>query len=137
MKTLALLLLTISAARAQFAMPWSAMSGGSGGGTAGGFALRGSIGLTDAASGASGAFAFSGGFWSLPEDAPPPLRMFRHGADLVLAWPHPSAGYVLQSSADLTTWEDVPLLPVPGSGENQVIWGPLTDRRRYFRLHRP
>jgi hypothetical protein len=137
MNPIAILLLSITTAPAQFVMSWSAMSGGSGGGAAGAFAMQGSIGLTDAASGASGAFAFSGGFWSLLEEAPPPLRMFRNGEDLILAWPHPSPGYVLQASTDMTLWEIVAVPPVLTEGENHVLWGPLADPRRYFRLHRP
>ena len=61
MKITALLLLASTAlATAQYTIDWHTMDGGGGSGTAGTFAMSGTLGQTDPATGAAGTFTFSG-----------------------------------------------------------------------------
>ncbi|MGB8168245.1 MAG: hypothetical protein WCF18_12180 [Chthoniobacteraceae bacterium] len=132
------LLLSICQTSAQYLVDWSTMDAGAGSGSAGAFAMEATLGQPDAAFGAAGSFAFFGGYWSLPEEPLPLLRIFRVDADVVLAWPYPSTGFLLQTSPELLppAWLDVATPPVTVGPENQVTWGPASVRR-FFRLHRP
>ena len=133
------LALTLATARANFTLDWSTMDAGTGSGTAGTFAMQSTLGQPDAVTGSAGLFSFLGGYWSLPgeDEAAPELRMFRSGNNLVLAWPQSAPGWVLQSSTDLVSWFAVAIAPTAVTGEYQVLWGPLSNSRVFFRLHRP
>jgi hypothetical protein len=142
MKTLPLLLFAaftaVADARAQYTIDWSTMDGGSGSGTAGNFAMDGTLGQPDAAAGAAGSLALFGGYWALTDEVLPLLRIFRFNADIILAWPNPSQGFVLQETAELAApdWNEVNIEPVIVGDEKQVNWGPPVDRH-FFRLRRP
>ncbi len=139
MKTTALLLLAISAtAAAEYTIDWRSMDGGGGSGIAGTYALHGTLGQPDTATGAAGAITFVGGFWSLPAEPLPVLRIFLDGPDIVLAWPDPSPGFQLQASPSLSpsAWADVLGEPEIVDQEKQVVWGVPLDRQ-FFRLRRP
>lgn len=138
MKPLALLLLTAATASAQYTIDWRSMDAGGGSGSAGTFAMNGTLGQTDAATGAAGGLVFLGGYWSLLGDPIPLLRIFRFKGDIILAWPDPSVGFVLQATPDLTPadWHDVAITPDIVEGEKQVIWGPPAGHH-FFRLRRP
>ena len=139
MKTLALLFLSaVATASAQYTIDWQTMDAGGGSGTAGAFAMSGTLGQFDATTGAAGTVIFLGGYWSLLDEPLPLLRIFRNGANIVLAWPNPSPGFSLQESPDLlaSTWTAVSIAPVKVGSELQVTWGPPVGRH-FFRLHRP
>jgi hypothetical protein len=133
-----LLLLLGAAARAQYTIDWQTMDAGAGSGSAGTFAMESTLGQIDATTGAAGAIAFRGGYWALVEEPLPLLRIFVFEEDLILAWPDPSPGFVLQATPELINpdWDDVPDIPAVVGGEKQVIWGPPTGRH-FFRLRRP
>src|SRR5437773_2686222 len=61
--TLAILLASAPAARAQFLIDWYTVDSGGGSSAGGGFSLTGTIGQPDAADQAGGAFQCLGGFW--------------------------------------------------------------------------
>jgi hypothetical protein len=69
---------------------------------------------------------------------PPPsvsLRIFRSGGDVVISWPSPSSGYVLQSTLSLspTNWQDVAQTPVVVGNEKFVTNSSPTGNA-FFRL---
>jgi hypothetical protein len=132
------LMICISAARAQYVIDWQTMDGGGGSGTAGIFAIDGTLGQIDAATGFADPIAFRGGYWSLVDEPLPLLRIFRFGGDLILAWPNPSPGFVLQATTDLVIgdWTLVNVEPEIVGDEKQVTWGPPTGRH-FFRLRKP
>jgi hypothetical protein len=139
MKTHTLLFLaTLATTHAQYSMTWSTMDGGGGGGTAGTFAMQGTLGQPDTASGTAGTITFMGGYWSHFDETLPALRIFRAGANIVLAWPNPSPGFALQASPEIVppAWSVVTISPVRVGSEFQVTWGPPVGRY-FFRLHRP
>jgi uncharacterized repeat protein (TIGR03803 family) len=69
----------------------------------------------------------------------PSLRIEQTSTNtVVLAWPHPSDGFVLEQNANLTTtnWTGVGDAPVEVDNEWQVIQSPATGNR-FYRLHKP
>jgi hypothetical protein len=132
------LLFVVSAARAQYSIDWFTMDGGGGSGSAGTFAMQGTLGQPDAFSGAGGSFVCLGGYWSLFDEPLPLLRIFRFEGDIILAWPDPSPGFVLEGTPDLLApvWNEVPIEPDIVEDEKQVNWGPPVGKY-FFRLFRP
>ena len=136
--TLFAFLFFISAARAQYSIDWFTMDGGGGSGVAGTFAMDGTLGQIDAVIGTTGAHVLHGGYWALVDEPLPLLHIFHFKDNIILAWPDPSPGFVLQASPELlpATWTDVAIAPQIIDGEKQVTWGPPTSRH-FFRLRRP
>ncbi len=69
----------------------------------------------------------------------PGLILARLGEDLMLAWPAPSAGYILESTPALTahsTWTPVSLPVVVTNRQNQVTLPP-SGEAQLFRLRKP
>lgn len=134
-------LLLAPPARAQFAVDWFTIDGGGGESSDGAYVVRGTIGQPDAGMSIGGPYALSGGFWGgllVTSNPPPTLRIARDGANVLLAWPNPSAGFLLQESASLTmpVWTDVPTPPAV-VGDEQQVTAPLQPGARFFRLRRP
>jgi hypothetical protein len=138
MKTIVLLLVLTHTALAQYTIDWHTMDAGGGSGAAGSFAMQGTLGQPDAFSGSAENVTLIGGFWSLPLDLLPALRIFIHKGNVTLAWPNPSTGFVLQASPNLLngTWSAVALAPFIVATEKWVTWGPPIDRH-FFRLRGP
>jgi hypothetical protein len=72
---------------------------------------------------------------SLP---PAPLDITLSGTNLILSWPSPPGGFVLQQNPDLTTtnWTTVTNTPAMYNGQNQVILSPV-DGNQFYRLEYP
>jgi surface-anchored protein len=68
----------------------------------------------------------------------PKLRIFREGADIVLAWPDPAPGFKLQATPALApaAWTDVTTTPAIIGGEKRIHWGAAIGQY-FFRLHKP
>ena len=80
----------------------------------------------------------TGQVWAVDfTDAPPSLGIVRQGADVLILWPAPSAGFVLQSSPGLpaATWSTVPGVLV-ANGQNRALITPASAAR-FYRLARP
>ena len=138
MRLIGLILLAAATASADYTVDWSTMDAGAGRGTAGTFAMESTLGQIDAITGTTGAHVLRGGYWALVEEPLPLLRIFVFKENLILAWPDPSPGFVLQASPELlpATWTEVAIAPQIINGEKQVTWGPPTGRR-FFRLRHP
>jgi hypothetical protein len=136
--SLLLLFAAVVSATAQYTIDWSTIDGGGGSGSSGKFTMQSTIGQVDAFRGATGNVAFFGGYWSLFDEPLPLLRIFRFDRDIILAWPDPSPGFVLEGTPDLMVpnWNKVPIDPVSIEDEKQVNWGPPVGNY-FFRLHRP
>jgi hypothetical protein len=139
MKIIPLLFFAVALnARAQYTIDWFTMDAGGGSGSAGTFVMSGTIGQIDATSGSAGSVVFLGGYWSAIAEELPLLRIFRFNGRIILAWPDPSPGFVLQSTPNLLVphWNEVSIAPVIVGSEKQVMWGVPVDKH-FFRLHRP
>lgn len=139
---LSLLLLAAIPASAQYAIDWFTLDGGGGQSSGGAYTLNGTIGQPDAGTSSGGNYTLHGGFWSAfavvqSEDAPS-LRIARSGPTIIVAWPNPSTGYVLQETSSLTSpnWTDVVSPPFVADGEKRV---PLIlgSGMRFYRLRKP
>lgn len=127
-----------------FALAWSTIDGGGGTSTGGVFAASGTIGQPAAGAMSGGPFTVSSGFWGGITE-PLPRLFIRLGVPdngtntVILSWPHPSTGYVLQQSANMSApgggWEDAAPPPVV-VGPNQEVTLPATGQFCIFRLRR-
>jgi hypothetical protein len=75
-------------------------------------------------------------FYRLATSAAPPLRVAPTGTNtVVLSWPAPSSGWVLQQCTNLVTfqWENVLVTPQVINGTNRVVL-PLTGDLPWYRL---
>ena len=84
------------------------------------------------------------GFWALEDLGPatglPELSIAKSGADVVLSWPSPSTGFVLQHTDSLNVlpaaWSDTPGL-VSDNGFIKSLTLPHNLSKRFYRLRRP
>ena len=94
-----------------------------------------------------GPFSIAGGFWPGVSDiGPRPALSIRLGTPMagentiILTWPNPSTGYVLQQTANMSGlgggWTDVTQMPV-AAGPNKEVTLAATGRFCLFRLWRP
>ena len=134
-------LLLPAAANAQsYSINWYKVSGGGGTSSNGQYSVSGAIGQHDAGGPMTGGnYSLTGGFWALfavQTPGAPLLSISRTPTNSVLiSWPSPSTGFVLQQNANLTTtnWVTVPQTPVDNGTNVTVIINPPTGSW-YFRL---
>jgi hypothetical protein len=115
--------------------------GGGGGSSAGGtYSIRGTLGQQAAGRSTAGEYSVSDGFWSLIGSVPTPgaplLSLCVTGTNTVIvSWPSPSTGFVLQQNRDGTgaQWTDVGLAQADnGTTKSVVIRQPMGNL--FFRL---
>jgi len=139
--------LTVSSAQAQsYSIDWFTVDGGGGTSAGGAYSVRGTVGQPDAGPVLSGgSFAVTGGFWALVEviqtPGAPLLKIRREGPNVVISWPNPSTGFILQQTTQLDSppiamvWTDVALVPTENGLEKSVTT-PSSPGHRFFRLKR-
>ena len=128
------LLLVCNSAIAQYSIDWFTVDGGGGTTSAGVYEISGTIGQPDAGSVTTGDYVIEGGFWSDLEPGAPWLSIERVSPSSVLIWwPAPSNGFVLQESLGIGygLWTNVSATPQVVDGRNQVLITPLTGQRFY------
>jgi hypothetical protein len=135
------LLLVCNSAFAQYSIDWFTVDGGGGTSSNGTYEITGTIGQPDAGSVVAGNYIIDGGFWTdfevVPEPGSPGVTIERVSpSSVLLSWPAPSTGFVLQQNTNLTTtnWVVVSNPPVVVNGEKQVTVSPLVGSR-YYRLN--
>ena len=99
----------------------------------------GTIGQPDAGVAMSGGnFSVSGGFWSLiavVQTAGAPLLTITHsGNSVIISWPSPSTGFVLQQNSNLATtnWTTSGVISDDGTNKSITITSPTGNL--FFRL---
>jgi hypothetical protein len=63
----------------------------------------------------------------------PCLSVDRSGANVIISWPSPSTGYVLQESDDLVHWTNV-TLPVLDDNITQTVTAKADQAKKFYRL---
>jgi hypothetical protein len=128
----------LSAAVAQYSIPWWKISAGGGASTGGGYSVIGAIGQPDAgASKDFDRFSVTGGFWALPVavqvDGAPTLHI-AHAAPgfAVVWWTPPSTNWVLQEALTLTSGWTNSL-----SGATNPVTVPIIPPSKFYRLFSP
>jgi len=144
MKTLPMLTLLLALpalAHAQsYAIDWFTIDGGGGTSTGGVYSVSGTIGQPDAGPTMSGGnYSVDGGFWSIiaavQTPGAPLLSIARSNAAVIVSWPVPSAGFVLQQNPDIgtTNWTDVGMSPTR-NGPNLEVLVPSPVGNKFYRL---
>jgi hypothetical protein len=123
-----------------YSLTWSTIDSGGGSSAGGAISISGTIGQPDAGPVLNGGpFSLLGGFWSgFAVSAPRPVLSIRRvGSNVVLSWPYPSTGFVLQQTPNLNGsgagWTLLTQTPVL-VGPNLQVTLPPTGVATFFRL---
>ena len=125
----------------RFSIDWFKVAAGGGTSSNAQFSLSGTIGQHESGEALSGGnFALTGGFWSLiaaiQTPGAPVLGITVAGPNAVLvSWPAPSTGFVLQETTALNTaaWVDVTNAVTTTAGANQILV-PFAGGNKFYRL---
>ena len=141
------LLSLLSAVAGTYHLSWFTLDSGGGTSSGGAYAVSGTIGQPDAGQLAGGDYTLSGGFWGVGAASPPQpelsLTVSRAGTSLVVKWPFPSTGFVLQQTSALAAppsailWTDAIFPAAIPVGSDWTVTIPSPSGNRYFRLRRP
>ena len=122
----------------QYSIDWFKVAGGGGSSGNAQYVLSGTIGQPDASSTLSGgSYSLIGGFWSIiavQTTGAPVLTVFRTSTNtVVVAWPAPSSGFVLQQNTVLesSNWLNVTATRVAVGDQYEVIISPPTGNTFY------
>jgi hypothetical protein len=136
--TAILALLTLATHAQNYSIDWFKVAGGGGTSTGGPYSLSGTAGQPDAGAMTGGNYSLAGGFWSLVSAAQSPgspwLTIKRTGTNTVLvSWPSPSTGFILEQTSDLNTtnWVTAPQAPADDGTTRSIIVNPPTGNRFY------
>lgn len=123
-----------------YGISWYKISGGGGTSSNGQYSLSGTIGQHDAGGHMTGAgYSLTGGFWALYAVQTPGLPLLSITKSptnsVLISWPSPSTGFVLQQNSNLsgTNWTTVPQTPVDNGTNVTVTISPPTGTW-FFRL---
>jgi hypothetical protein len=122
-----------------YSIDWYKIAGGGGTSTGAQYSVSGTIGQHDAGGPMTGGnFSLVGGFWSLVAAVQTPgaplLTVFHTPTNtVVISWPAPSTGFLLQQNSDLNTvnWLNVSTTPIVVGGQNEVIVSPPVGNEFY------
>ena len=140
----ATLLLGATCTHAQsYSLDWFTIDGGGCVSSGGNYALGGTIGQPDAGTLSGGSYTLEGGFWPgivVPSSTglAPTLFIQLSGNSVIVSWPSPSAGFVLQQTASLggLAWSNV--VQAPGdNGTIKSVTLPLSPGGTFHRLLKP
>jgi len=132
------------AARAQYSLDWATIDGGGGTSTGGVYSVTGTIGQPDAGAMSGGTYTLAGGFWSLIAAVQTPgapwLSVVRSNSAVVVSWPLPAEGWVLEWTNALpqvsAPWPQI-APPYQTNGANLQFTEPLPAGNKFYRLHKP
>lgn len=120
-----------------FSIDWFTVDGGGGTSTGGVFAVSGTIGQPDAGTMSGGTYTLQGGFWGIVAAVQTPgaplLTISRVGSSVIVSWPSPSTGFLLQENASLgnTNWTNVAQSPTDNGTTKSVTVTPPVGNRFY------
>ena len=140
----ALLLIANFTQAQNFAIDWFTIDGGGGTSTGGVFSLSGTIGQPDAGKLAGGNYALDGGFWgivlAIQTPGAPFLTITRSNASVIVFWPAPAPGFVLDETTTLTgatpPWMPV-AFPYQTNATHIGITAPASTGNKFYRLRKP
>ena len=122
-----------------YSIDWFTVDGGGGTSTGGVYSVSGTIGQPDAGTMSGGNYSIQGGFWSviaaIQTQGAPLLTITRADPSVIVSWPSPSTGFVLQETASLANaiWTNVAQTPVDnGTNKSITITPPMGNK--YYRL---
>ncbi len=123
-----------------YAIDWYTIDGGGGTSTGGVFSVSGTIGQPDAGAMSGGAYTLQGGFWgivsAIQTPGSPLLSIFHSTTNtVVISWPSPSSGFVLQQNQSLSTtnWVGTSQTPIDDGVTRSIVIKPPVGNW-FFRL---
>ncbi len=133
----------VSAAVAQnYSIDWYSIDGGGGTSTGGVYSVSGTIGQPDAGVMSGGNFTLTGGFWSIVSAVQTPGAphldiSYTSTNTVVVSWPSPNTGFVLQQNGNLgnSAWVNNPQTPSDDGTTRSVVINPPVGSL-YFRLQK-
>jgi len=129
----------------QYAIDWSTIDGGGGASTGGVYAVTGTIGQPDASTTnlTGGPYSLAGGFWAIyavQTPGAPFLNVTRSNNAVIVSWPLPAEGWVLEWTNALpqisVPWPQIPP-PYQTNGANLQFTEPVPVGNKFYRLHKP
>jgi hypothetical protein len=142
MKHALILFISILAARAsaQYSINWYKVAGGGGMSSNAQYVVSGTVGQHDAGGKLTGGnYSLTGGFWAfyaVQTPGAPRLTITRTATNtVVVSWPSPSAGFVLQQTSVLApaNWANVSQAPADNGTTKTVVINPPVGNL-FFRL---
>jgi hypothetical protein len=140
----AALLLAIPALAQQYSIDWHTVDGGGGASTGGVYSVSGTIGQPDASTTTmtGGPYSVTGGFWTIyavQTPGAPYLTITRSNTAVVVSWPLPAEGWVLEWTNRVdgvsAPWAQIPP-PYQTNGSNLQFTEPFPAGKRFYRLHK-
>jgi hypothetical protein len=126
-----------------FAIDWFTVDGGGGTSTGGVFSVSGTVGQPDAGKMSGGNYTLDGGLWGIiaavQTPGAPLLTITRSGANVIISWLAPAAGFELEMRDGLSaglSWVTVTSTPVVTNNQKTVTIG-ITSGSKFYRLRRP
>src|SRR5688500_16202566 len=108
---------TASLCAQNLSVDWSTIDGGGGTSTAATFSVSGTIGQPDAGRMSGGNFTLEGGFWSgvsvIQTPGASTLYVTNGPSGVVVYWPLPATGFVLDETPALTGAPAIPWMQIP------------------------
>jgi hypothetical protein len=128
----------------QYSVDWSTIDGGGGTSTGGVYTVTGTIGQPDAAQMSGGNYTLQGGFWgavaAVQTPGAPYLTVKRSNNAVIVSWPLPADGWVLQATNALphgaAGWPQL-APPYQTNGAQLQFTEPAPTGNRFYRLYKP
>jgi len=120
-----------------YSIDWHTIDGGGGSSTGAVYSVSGTIGQADAGKMSGITYSIEGGFWGIFATAPTPgaplLSIQLTNSGVVLSWPAPSTGFVLQENpaAETGNWTNVTNAVNVAGGQKQVLVSPAIENKFY------
>jgi len=127
-----------------YSIDWWTVNGGGGGSTGGVYTVTGTIGQPDAGAMSGGNYTLQGGFWGIvaavQTPGAPVLTITRSNTTVVVSWPLPAEGWVLEWTNRVdgvsAPWPQIPP-PYQTNGSNLQVTEPFPAGNRFYRLRKP
>lgn len=122
-----------------YSIDWFTIDGGGGTSTGGVYSVSGTIGQPDAGTMSGGQYTLQGGFWgvavAIQTEGAPLLTVTKLGGSVLISWPSPSTGFVLQENMALgsTNWVNVGTVP-SDNGTNKTVTVSPPIGNKFYRL---
>ena len=136
----------VAASAQSYSIDWFTIDGGGGTSTGGVYSVSGTIGQPDAGTLHGGNYSLAGGFWggiaAIQTPGAPLLSVERLGGTVLVFWPLPGAGFVLDQTAALASppaailWSQVPFPYSTNATHISITLSPPTGQK-YYRLRKP
>jgi hypothetical protein len=120
-----------------YSIDWHTIDGGGGASTGAVYSVIGTAGQPDAGKMSGATYSIDGGFWGIiatVQTAGAPLLSIQiTNSGVMLSWPAPSTGFVLQQNpaVDTVNWTDVTNVVIVAGGRKQVLVSPAIQNKFY------